>query len=213
MVRSKKLFKIKAAFFAVVLLSGLSFLSSKVFAQATEGATAPATEEAAAPPAPVGGPDTGRKLYTGEIRFTNGGPPCISCHDVGYGALGGGALGPNLTQPNEKYGVGPAVGPAPSNPLIAAAWINSSGTPVMGAIFSKKNITDEEVENLKAFFKSIPGSPSNKTGVVVGIGAVGFIGILIFFGIVWSNRFRNRVGGGTAHQAIWRNYGGKGGQR
>lgn len=209
MVRSKKLFKIKAAFFAVVLLAGLSFLSSKVYAQATEGATAPATEEAAAPPAPVGDSEAGRKLYTGETRFANGGPPCISCHDVGVGTLGGGTLGPNLMLPNEKYGVGAA----PSNPLIAAAWINSTGTPVMGAIFSKKNVTDEEVEHLRAFFKSIPENPSNKTGIFVGIGIVGFIGILIFFGIVWSNRYRNRCGGGTAHQAIWRNYGGKGGQR
>lgn len=208
MVRSKKLFKIKAAFFAVVLLAGLSFLSSKVYAQATEGEAAPATEEAA-PPAPVGDSEAGRKLYTGETRFTNGGPACISCHDVGVGALGGGTLGPNLMLPNEKYGVGSA----PSNPLIAAGWINSAGTPVMGAIFSKKNVTDEEVEHLKAFFKSIPENPSNKTGIFVGVGIVGFIGILIFFGIVWSNRYRNRCGGGTAHQAIWRNYGGKGGQR
>ena len=212
MVSSKKVFKLEAALFAVLFVVGMAVLSSKVFAQATEAQPAPAVEGAQAP-APAADPEIGRKLYTGEIRFTNGGPPCISCHDVGYGALGGGALGPNLTQPNEKYGVGPAVGPAPSNPLIAAAWINSQGTPVMGAIFSRKNITDDEVENLKAFFKSIPERPSNKTGVIVGVGAVGFIGILIFFGIVWSNRFRNRVGGGTAHQAIWRNYGGKGGQR
>lgn len=209
MVSSKKMFKLEVVLFAALLIVGLGVLSSKVFAQTAETQPAPAAEEAQAPPpAPVGDPEIGRKLYTGEIPFANGGPACISCHDVGYGALGGGALGPNLMLPNEKYGVGAA----PSNPLIAAGWINSAGTPVMGAIFSRKNVTDDEVENLKAFFKSLPEKPSNKTGVFVGVGVVGFIGILIFFGIVWSGRYRNRVGG-TAHQAIWRNYGGKGGQR
>jgi len=47
------------------------------------------------------------------------------------------------------------VGPAPTNPLIAAAWINSSGTPVMGSIYSTHNITDGEVEQLKKFFEFI----------------------------------------------------------
>lgn len=184
--------------FLVVVIAGIPMLAS-----AEEAQQAPASEEIA----PVGNPDIGKMLYTGGKRFENGGPPCISCHNVGVGALGGGALGPNLMLPNEKYGVGPA----PVNPLIAAAWINSPGTPVMGPVFSRRNVTDEEVEHLKAFFNTLPAEQTSKTGAFVGIGAAGFVGIMIFFGIVWSGRYRNRVGG-TAHEAIWRNYGGKGGK-
>lgn len=194
-----------------LLIVGLLFLRSALAEMAETDSQPVQTAEDAAyeTPAVSGDPAIGRKLFTGEKAFVNGGPPCISCHNVGEGALGGGALGPNLMLPNPKYGVGPA----PINPLIAAAWINSPGTPVMGPIFSRKNVTDEEVEHLKAFFSSIAERPqTEKAGIFVGAGAAGFVGILIFFGVVWSGRYRNRVGG-TAHDAIWRNYGGKGGQR
>lgn len=209
MVSIEKLFRLQVVFLAVFLILGGALLANSVFAETADAQQAPAEETAAAAPAVPGDPTVGRMLFTGEKRFANGGPPCISCHNVGIGALGGGTLGPNLMLPNEKYGVGPA----PQNPLIAAAWINNPATPVMGAIFSRHNVTDEEVDHLKAFFTSIADQPvTSKSGVFVGVGAAGFVGILIFFGIVWSGRYRNRVGG-TAHEAIWRNYGGKGGQR
>lgn len=207
MASIRKLFRFQILFLTVYLIVGGMLLTVSAIAETTEAQPAPAEEAVPAAPAP-GDPAIGKMFFTGERRFENGGPPCISCHSVGYGALGGGVLGPNLMLPNPKYGVGPA----PVNPLIAAAWINSPGTPIMGAIFSRKNITDEEVTHLKAFFSTLPAEQTSKTGAFVGIGAAGFVGILIFFGIVWSGRFRNRVGG-TAHEAIWRNYGGKGGQR
>lgn len=142
----------------------------------------------------------GKALFTGERSLKNGGPPCVSCHDAGVGALGGGSLGPNLTKVwTDKFF------------LIDAGWLNSEGIPVMGAIFSNQNVTPEEVEDLKAFF-----SVQAEKGVATGVGKFligGLIGcaiILIFFTIVWSGRYRNRCKG-TAHDALWRNYGGKGG--
>ena len=190
--------------FVVLMAAGLICMPALVTAQE------PAATEEAVTEVPVmveGDASIGKMLFTGEKRFQNGGPPCISCHSVGIGTLGGGTLGPNLMLPNEKYGVGPA----PQNPLIAAAWINSTGTPIMGPVFSRKNVTDDEVTHLKAFFSTLPAEQPSKTGAFIGISAAGFIGILIFFSIVWSGRFRKRVGG-TAHEAIWRNYGGKGGK-
>lgn len=160
-----------------------------------------------------GDPNIGRMLFTGEKRFANGGPPCISCHNVGIGALGGGTLGPNLVKPTwAKYKSLAAISPS-QNPLLNPMWINNASTPVMGPIFSRRPILDEEVDNLKAFLTVMAQQPesSTKTGAFVGIGVAGFIGIMIFFGIVWSGRYRSRVGG-TAHEAIWRNYGGKGGR-
>ena len=195
--------RLAVLFFAVLVAVGLIGTPAMVTAEDPA-----ATEEAAAEvPMVQGDENIGRMLFTGEKRFDNGGPACISCHSVGTGTLGGGTLGPNLMLPNEKYGVGPA----PQNPLIAAAWINSPGTPIMGPIFSRKSVTDDEVTHLKAFFGTLPAEQPSKTGAFIGISAAGFVGILIFFSIVWSGRYRKRVGG-TSHEAIWRNYGGKGGK-
>ncbi|MCC7202886.1 MAG: hypothetical protein IT393_09545 [Nitrospirae bacterium] len=197
--------RLEVLMFVVLLIAGL--VSLPVMATAETAQDQAAAEAAPEVQVVQGDAAIGRMLFTGEKRFENGGPACISCHSVGLGTLGGGTLGPNLMLPNEKYGVGPA----PQNPLIAAAWINSTGTPIMGPVFSRKNVTDDEVTHLKAFFSTLPAEQASKTGAFIGISAAGFVGILIFFSIVWSGRYRKRVGG-TAHEAIWRNYGGKGGK-
>lgn len=175
---------------------------------APQAAPQPAvTEQAAAAPVEEvepGSPDMGKRLFTGEVRFTNGGPPCISCHSTGIGALDGGVLGPNLT----KVYADPS-----KNPLLNAVWINNPGTPVMGVIFSNRNVTDEEVGNLRAFFqqrsKAEKQTPPTGAFTIIGIG--GSIGFLIIFSIIWGGMYRNR-NKGTAHDALWRNYGGKGGR-
>jgi cytochrome c2 len=68
----------------------------------------------AAEPAAQGNADTGKELFTGVARFQNGGPPCMACHSTGgIGALGGGALGPDLTTVATRMG-----GPAGVNAFI-----------------------------------------------------------------------------------------------
>ena len=150
-----------------------------------------------------GDPGIGERLFTGQQRLTNGAPPCISCHSAGVGALGGGKLGPNLT----KVYADPS-----KNPLLNGAWINAPMDTPMGPIFSNRPVTDEEVGNLRAFFEqaSKKDVASSKTGLFTIIGLGGFIGILIVFNIIWAGRYRSR-NKGTAHDALWRNYGGKGG--
>ncbi|MBI1911223.1 MAG: hypothetical protein HYS21_04415 [Deltaproteobacteria bacterium] len=168
-------------------------------------AAAPAADAAAATTAPAetGDANIGWLYFTGGKSFTNGAPPCISCHSAGVGELGGGVLGPNLTK---------VYADESKNPLLSSAWING-GSPVMAPIFSQKNITDEEVGHLRAFFaqqaKTEVASSSTGTFTIIGLG--GFVGILIVFNIIWSGRYRNR-NKGTAHDALWRNYGGKGGR-
>ena len=50
-----------------------------------------------------GNADNGRDLFMGYAHFQNDGPPCMGCHSVGKnGILGGGALGPNLTNVSTK---------------------------------------------------------------------------------------------------------------
>lgn len=163
---------------------------------------APAAAEAA--PAEKGNANIGRAIFTGERPLLNGAPPCISCHSASVGELNGGVLGPNLT----KTYADPS-----KNPLLNAVWINNPGTPNMGPIFSNRNITDEEVDHLRAFFaeQSKGNVAPSQTGTFTIIGLGGFVGILIVFNIIWSGRYRNR-NKGTAHDALWRNYGGKGGR-
>jgi mono/diheme cytochrome c family protein len=149
----------------------------------------------------------GENIFTGRTRLTNGGPPCISCHTAGakLGALAGGALGPNLTKVWETKFF-----------LVDPNWINSSGSPVMGPIFTNRNILPEEVEHLKAFFSVVAQEnatiASTKKGPFAVGGIIGTIVMLVIFSIVWGGRFRSR-NGGTVHEDLWRNYGGKGGKR
>ncbi len=207
---------------AAILVSGLlpALVKAEQAAAPAAAAMAPA---APAGPLEKGDPNLGRMYFTGGKPFANGGPPCISCHSAGVGELGGGILGPDLTKVYADQS---------TNPLVNGAWINSSGTPVMGPIFSNRNVNDDEVDALRAFFelqaKNAPASasappalpasgivsgdvatPATSTFTVIGLG--GFIGILIVFNIIWSGRYRSR-NKGTAHDALWRNYGGKGGR-
>jgi quinol---cytochrome-c reductase cytochrome c subunit len=194
---------------AFSLVSGILPMSAsaeQAVAPAAEQAAAPAPAATAAPAGPVeaGNPAVGKALFTGEKRFTNGGPPCISCHSAGVGELGGGVVGPNLTK---------IYADESKNMFVSGAWINGGGSPVMGPVFGNKNVTDEEVGDLRAFLEQqskTEVAPSH-TGTFTVIGLGGFVGILIVFNIIWSGRYRNR-NNGTAHDALWRNYGGKGGR-
>ncbi|QQR81320.1 MAG: cytochrome c [Deltaproteobacteria bacterium] len=83
----------------------------------------------------------GEDFFLGRISFKNGGAPCVSCHSVSeYGPLGGGVLGPNLTQAYSKYedkGLGRA--------------IKKPAFRVMKEIYSGKELTDDEVFAVKSF--------------------------------------------------------------
>jgi mono/diheme cytochrome c family protein len=145
----------------------------------------------------------GEKLFTGERQLVNGGPACISCHNAGVGGtLGGGTLGPDLTK---IWATKPF--------YISHAWINGGGVPLMGPIYLEHKVTEEEIEDLKAFFSAQAGkavAAEGRPGIVkfVGSGIVGFISIMIVFSIIWRGRFRKR-NKGTAHDDLWRNYAGK----
>lgn len=182
----------------LVLLAALVFPVYEANAQTANAATMDAglTEP--------GDPDMGKQLFTGQIGFENGGPACVSCHTAGNLSLGGGTLGPDLTN---------TYADPSKNPLLSTVWVNIPDIPVMGPIFSKSNVTEEEMTHLRAFLErsSVQGGAGAKTGVFTIIGIGGFVGILIVFNIIWAGRYRNRVKG-TAHDALWRNYGGKGGR-
>lgn len=141
-------------------------------------ATAPVP---AAPPPPAGDPLVGREYFTGTKRFANGGPPCMACHSVaGLGALGGGALGPNLTGALAKYG-----------DAGLASILASPPFPTMRPIFSRAPLTPPEQAALRGFLQqaAIARRPAQAIGRLAVLAAVGAIVLLALAHAVWRRRF------------------------
>ena len=107
----------------------------------------PATAQQEAQPASAeavanGDADKGRALFMGYTHFHNAGPPCMGCHSVGQnGILGGGALGPNLTNVSTQREDAAIVG-----------FLSGSGTetsPVMQPIYADHPLTEQEQADLR----------------------------------------------------------------
>jgi len=125
----------------------------------------------------AGDPATGEKLFTGQQQLANGGTSCLSCHSVNdVGSLGGGTLGPDLTQVFTRYG---------ENGLNAA--LKNIAFPTMAGIFASHPITPQEQAHLTEFFKQVnqrPPAPAANTWVFPGIALAlmgGLFGMLLIF--------------------------------
>lgn len=140
-------------------------------------------------PTPAGGPvagnaAAGEKIFTGQSRLTNGGTPCIGCHTVGgTGALGGGALGPDLSKVITRLG----------EPGLSAA-ITTINFPTMIGIFGKRPLTPQEVADLVAYFKQADTRPPGLVinawvylAVAASFALILFLVMLIF----WPRQRRN----------------------
>jgi mono/diheme cytochrome c family protein len=134
--------------------------------------------------APAGNVEKGRDLFMGRLHFKNDGPPCMGCHNVGSnGILGGGALGPDLTNISTKR----------SQSEIASILSNNEPriSPVMQPIYSEHPLTESEQADLIAFLNASVGQPeSNKEILVIGISFAGFVGAVVVLGFVYRNRLR-----------------------
>jgi mono/diheme cytochrome c family protein len=151
---------------------------------ATTASGAPAQASApAAAPAVQGNPEIGKDLFTGVVRFANGGPPCMACHSVGgIGALGGGQLGPDLTGVLSQLG-----GAAGVNAFIAG-----TPTPTMSAVWSKRPLTTEERANVVAFLgqAEVTQRPAESIWQLAGLAVLGLVILLVIAGLRWQNRLR-----------------------
>ena len=144
--------------------------------------SAPATEAASAP-AVQGNPEIGKDLFTGVVRFQNGGPPCMACHSTGgIGALGGGQLGPDLTTVVTRFNGAPAVD----------AFVAGTPTPTMKAVWSQHPLTTEERASVVAFLAQagLSQRPAEAVWQLLGLTVLGVVVLLAFAGFRWRNRLK-----------------------
>lgn len=141
----------------------------------------PASAEAIA----NGNAENGRKLFMGYTHLEHEGPPCMGCHSVGEnGILGGGALGPNLTNISTER----------SDDEIIGVLSNTGSviSPVMQPIYGVDPLTAEEQADLLAFMKASAGEPeTDRELLVLGVSILLTVGAAVVLGFVYRNRLRS----------------------
>ncbi len=132
---------------------------------------------------PAGNVERGRALFLGAAPLENGGPACMRCHSVaGMGALGGGALGADLTQVIDRYGGEAGLG----------AFLGSPATTTMNAVWANQPMSDQERADLVAFFGStaVAERPPSTLWTLAALAGALAAGMALVAGIVWRNRLR-----------------------
>lgn len=132
-----------------------------------------------------GNVENGRKLFMGNVHLEQEGPPCMGCHSVGEnGLLGGGALGPDLTNISTKRTDQEIIGVLSNTGSVISA--------VMLPIYQTDPLTGQEQADLLAFLKASAGQQeTNREFLVLGISLIGTVGVAIMFGFIYRNRLRS----------------------
>ena len=141
------------------------------------------------PPSPVpgsvattGDAATGRRVFSGELALKNGGPPCLSCHNVsGLGTLGGGTLAKDLTSAHARLGQAGLM-----------ALLKTTPFPAMAAVYSTKPLTDAEIGHLVAYLGTTGSGPeprpASSQGAFLIIGIAGTLFAAGLFQLLWRRR-------------------------
>jgi mono/diheme cytochrome c family protein len=130
----------------------------------------------------------GEMLFTGSETLLAGGPPCISCHLVsGMSGLGGGRLGPDLTQADMRLG----------GMVGLFNWLKSPPTEQMKATFKGKALVEDEIFALAAYLGDVAERREARVFSdmnTITFGSMGLIGAMMMmavFGGLWWWRMRS----------------------
>lgn len=128
----------------------------------------------------------GHEIYLGTRRLEKGGTACISCHSMSKSAaLGGGRLGPDLTNVYERL----------KGRAALSAWLMAPGTETMQPIFRNHPLSSDEIQWLVALFESTaaesPADPSRNQVSFLLAGLAGAIAGVFFLDSLWKSRFHS----------------------
>ena len=132
----------------------------------------------------AGDAENGRKLFMGYAHFENEGPPCMGCHSIGdNGLLGGGNMGPNLTDVSARL----------TQDKMVSVLANSGAeiSPVMEPIYTTHPLTEAEQADLIVFMTESAGEEEVDKEWMVYVISFGGVGAAVaFFGLVYRSRLR-----------------------
>ena len=128
----------------------------------------------------------GRDIFLGPQRLEAGGTACVSCHSMyDTPALGGGRLGPDLTNIYERL----------QGRVPLSAWLGAPGTETMQPIFKNHPLSADEIHALVAYFESTTAeSPADSSGGRVAFLLFGLVGAVVgvfFLDVLWKRRFHS----------------------
>lgn len=139
----------------------------------------------------------GRAIYQGIRPLEGGGAACISCHSLNdvhaqqgtdlertaVSALGGGRLGPDLTNVYARL----------QGRKALSAWLVAPGTETMQPAFKNHPLTSEEIHSLVAYFEAIasesPTDPSASRVALLLMGLIGAAALVFVMDAIWRRRF------------------------
>lgn len=130
---------------------------------------------------PTGDVARGQALFLGTTRFEKGGPACMVCHSVsGIGALGGGALGVDLTDIHQRYGGDAGL----------SAFLGNPATTTMNAVWSNQPMSEQEKADLVAFLGSTTVSTRSGTTlwILAALSALAAAATILAAHLWWRNR-------------------------
>lgn len=126
----------------------------------------------------------GMSYFEGTIRFKNGGPACISCHNVSNENLfPGGLLAKDLSE---------------TNGLTANTFAESLPNAPMKVSYGDKPLTKYELKYLTAFFdytseNSTTQKVDNGNWLFYAGGGAGVVVLLLLISLIWMKRKREMV--------------------
>jgi len=128
----------------------------------------------------------GRDIFLGHRKLEAGGTACISCHSMhDTPALGGGRLGPDLTNIYERL----------KGRKALSAWLMAPSTETMLPIFKNHPLTADEINALAAYFEASageqPAEPAVNRVALLLMGLAGAAAMVFGFDAIWKRRFHN----------------------
>jgi hypothetical protein len=152
----------------------LLFLPASSLAQAAAGVVPPAGASQSA--------DQGARLFLGQTRFANGGPPCGSCHRLSALPFpNGGTVGPDLSPAYRT------LGEEGTDVTLQTLFF-----PTMMPLYEKRPLVGDEQQALKALLKQAapPIADNRATAALAGIAGLGFLVLMATAWLAWRHRGR-----------------------